>query len=78
MYNIENNREYINLQIEMIAMQRWVQDTNQRIVILFEGRDTAGKGGAIMRFVRYLNPRGYRIVALPKPSEVESLSLIHI
>ena len=72
MYNIENNREYINLQIEMIAMQRWVQDTNQRIVILFEGRDTAGKGGAIMRFVRYLKPRGYRIVALAKPSEVES------
>ncbi len=71
MYDIENSEEYINLQIELISMQRWVQDTGQRIAILFEGRDTAGKGGAIMRFVRYLNPRGYRIVALPKPTEME-------
>jgi polyphosphate kinase len=70
-YTIENNPEYLNLQIEMIAMQKWVQDSDQRVVILFEGRDTAGKGGAIMRFVRYLNPRGYRIVALPKPSDLE-------
>ncbi|UXP32328.1 polyphosphate kinase 2 [Reichenbachiella agarivorans] len=71
LYNIENNQEYLNLQVELIAMQRWVQDTGQRVAILFEGRDTAGKGGAIMRFVRYLNPRGYRIVALPKPTEME-------
>ena len=71
LYNIENNKEYLNLQVEMISLQRWVQETGQRIIIIFEGRDTAGKGGAIMRFVRYLNPRGYRIVALPKPSPSE-------
>ncbi|MEL7147390.1 MAG: polyphosphate kinase 2 [Bacteroidota bacterium] len=71
LYAIEENQEYINLQIEMIRMQKWVQETGQRVAILFEGRDSAGKGGAIMRFVRYINPRGYRIVALPKPSEIE-------
>ncbi len=71
LYSIEQSEEYKNLQIEMIAMQRWVQETGQRVAILFEGRDTAGKGGAIMRFVRYLNPRGYRIVALNKPSDIE-------
>ena len=70
-YGIENHPEYLKLQTEMIAMQRWVQETNQRVAILFEGRDTAGKGGAIMRFVRYINPRGYRIVALPKPTKLE-------
>jgi polyphosphate kinase 2 len=71
LFNFEKDPEYINLQIEMIAMQRWVQETGQRVAILFEGRDTAGKGGGILRFVRYLNPRAYRVVALPKPSEVE-------
>lgn len=70
-YSMEGNQDYINLQIEMISMQRWVQETNQRVAILFEGRDTAGKGGAIMRFVRFINPRGIRIVALPKPTELE-------
>lgn len=68
---LETNPEYINLQTEMVQMQRWHMDTQQRLVILFEGRDTAGKGGAIMRFVRFINPRGYRIVALPKPNEAE-------
>ena len=71
LYSMEENPDYINLQIEMISMQRWVQETNQRVAILFEGRDTAGKGGAIMRFVRFINPRGIRIVALPKPTEKE-------
>ncbi len=71
LHSLENHPEYLNLQVEMIAMQRWVQETKQRIAILFEGRDTAGKGGAIMRFVRFINPRGYRIVALPKPTENE-------
>ncbi|OFX22509.1 MAG: polyphosphate kinase 2 [Bacteroidetes bacterium GWA2_31_9b] len=68
---LETNPEYINLQTEMIWMQRWVMETQQRLVIIFEGRDTAGKGGAILRFVRFINPRGYRVVALPKPTEVE-------
>ncbi|MFY0600104.1 MAG: polyphosphate kinase 2 [Cyclobacteriaceae bacterium] len=71
LHSLETNPEYINLQIELINMQRWAQETKQRIAILFEGRDTAGKGGAIMRFVRFINPRGYRIVALPKPTEEE-------
>ncbi len=71
LYNIEKQPEYIQLQIEMIAMQKWVQESGQRVAILFEGRDTAGKGGSILRFTRYLNPRAYRVVALPKPSEIE-------
>jgi polyphosphate kinase 2 len=71
LFNIEKQPEYINLQIELIAMQKWLQNSGQRVAILFEGRDTAGKGGSILRFTRYLNPRGYRVVALPKPSEVE-------
>ncbi len=71
LFNIEKEPTYINLQIEMITMQKWVQETGQRVAILFEGRDTAGKGGSILRFTRYLNPRGYRVVALPKPSEIE-------
>lgn len=70
-YSLENNPEYLNLQTELVRMQDWIKKNRQRIVILFEGRDTAGKGGAIMRFVRFMNPRHYRIVALAKPTEQE-------
>jgi polyphosphate kinase 2 len=59
------------LQTELLKMQAWVKATQQRLVILFEGRDAAGKGGAIKRFMEHLNPRGARVVALEKPSEVE-------
>jgi len=59
------------LQVELIKMQKWVIDNNQRICILFEGRDAAGKGGAIRRITHHLNPRLYNVVALPKPSEQE-------
>jgi len=59
------------LQIELLKVQNWVRDSGQRIVILFEGRDAAGKGGAIKRFMEHLNPRGARVVALEKPSERE-------
>ncbi|WP_455216633.1 polyphosphate kinase 2, partial [Kaarinaea lacus] len=59
------------LQIELLKMQSWVKDTGQRIVILFEGRDAAGKGGTIKRFMEHMNPRGARVVALEKPSEEE-------
>ncbi|MEC9368260.1 MAG: polyphosphate kinase 2, partial [Pseudomonadota bacterium] len=59
------------LQIELLKMQAWSQDTGQRIVILFEGRDAAGKGGTIKRFMEHLNPRHARAVALPKPTEAE-------
>ena len=56
---------------ELSAMARWVSETGQRLVILFEGRDTAGKGGSIDMFARLLNPRQCRVVALPSPSERE-------
>lgn len=59
------------LQVELLKMQAWVRETGQRVVILFEGRDAAGKGGAIKRFMEHLNPRGARVVALEKPSEAE-------
>jgi len=59
------------LQIELLMLQNWVKDTGQRIVILFEGRDAAGKGGTIKRFTEHLNPRGSRVVALEKPTERE-------
>ena len=59
------------LQVELLKAQNWVRDTGQRIVLLFEGRDAAGKGGTIKRYMEHLNPRGARVVALEKPSEEE-------
>ena len=64
-------KEKKQLQIELLKMQGWVKETGQKIVILFEGRDAAGKGGAIKRFMEHLNPRGARVVALEKPSDIE-------
>jgi len=60
-----------DLQIELLKMQGWVRETGQKLVILFEGRDAAGKGGTIKRFMEHLNPRSARIVALEKPTEEE-------
>jgi polyphosphate kinase 2 len=60
-----------SLQIELLKLQSWVKQTGQKVVLLFEGRDAAGKGGTIKRFTEHLNPRGARIVALEKPSERE-------
>ena len=60
------------LQVELVKMHRWAKDTGQRIAIVFEGRDAAGKGGTIKRFRENLNPRGARVVALSKPTEQES------
>ncbi len=71
-HSLETNKEYIDLQTELVWLQSWLHDSKKRLLIIFEGRDTAGKGGAIMRFVRFLNPRYYRIVALPKPTPVEA------
>ena len=68
----EYERQKRLLQIELLKLQYWVKDTGQRIVVLFEGRDAAGKGGTINRFTEHLNPRGSRVVALEKPSERES------
>ncbi len=59
------------LQAELVKAQNWVKDTGEKILVLFEGRDAAGKGGTIKRFMEHLNPRGARIVALEKPSERE-------
>jgi len=59
------------LQIELLKLQQWVQDTGQQIVMLFEGRDAAGKGGTIKRFTEHLNPRGSQVIALSKPSPRE-------
>jgi len=59
------------LQVELLKAQRWVKETDQKIIALFEGRDAAGKGGTIKRFMEHLNPRGAHVVALQKPSERE-------
>jgi polyphosphate kinase 2 len=64
-------RQKYRLQVELLKLQAWVKDTGARVVVLFEGRDAAGKGGAIKRFMEHLNPRGARVVALEKPSEAE-------
>lgn len=64
-------KKLIDLQEELIKMQQWVSDKNKRIAILFEGRDAAGKGGAIRRFIEHMNPRLLRVVALPAPTESE-------
>ncbi|MCM5569778.1 polyphosphate kinase 2 [Burkholderiaceae bacterium FT117] len=64
-------RQKYRLQVELLKLQAWVKETGQRVVILFEGRDAAGKGGTIKRFMEHLNPRGARVVALEKPSEIE-------
>ena len=60
------------LQEELVAMARWLQHTGKRALVLFEGRDTAGKGGAIDAIRQYINPRQCRVVALPKPTEREA------
>ncbi|WP_084168673.1 polyphosphate kinase 2 [Paraburkholderia acidipaludis] len=64
-------RQKYRLQVELLKLQAWVRETGQRVVILFEGRDAAGKGGTIKRFMEHMNPRGARVVALEKPTEVE-------
>ena len=59
------------LQTELLKLQAWVKGSRQRVIILFEGRDAAGKGGTIKRFMEHMNPRGARVVALDKPADVE-------
>ena len=63
--------EKARLQVELLKVQHWVQETKQKFVMLFEGRDAAGKGGTIKRFTEHLNPRAARVVALNKPTEEE-------
>jgi polyphosphate kinase len=64
-------KQKYRLQVELLKLQAWVKATGQKVVVLFEGRDAAGKGGTIKRLMEHLNPRGARVVALEKPSEVE-------
>ena len=77
-FNIERGLRYVNyqkklkkLQVELIRLQTWAIDNNERIIIVFQGRDAAGKGGAIRRLTERINPRHMRIVALPKPTKDE-------
>ena len=64
-------RNKYRLQVELLKLQAWVKDSGEKIVVLFEGRDAAGKGGTIKRFMEHLNPRGARVVALEKPTDAE-------
>jgi len=64
-------KQKYRLQVELLKLQSWVKETGQKVVILFEGRDAAGKGGTIKRFMEHLNPRGARVVALEKPTDLE-------
>ena len=68
---LDYERELKKLQIELVKMQRWVQEKNKRVTIIVEGRDAAGKGGTIQRFTEHLNPRAMRVVALPVPTDEE-------
>ena len=68
---IKYNNELHDLQVELLKLQNWIRKKKKRVVIVFEGRDAAGKGGTIRRFTRYLNPRSMRVVALNKPTDIE-------
>ena len=69
---VKNEQRLRELQAELIKLQTWVVENDERIVILFEGRDAAGKGGAIRRITAHLNPRQFRVVALDKPTSDEA------
>ena len=71
MNNDVYGRELLRLQTELVKMQEWVRQERRRLVVLFEGRDAAGKGGIIKRITEYLNPRWCRVAALPAPTERE-------
>ena len=67
-----------NLQVELVKLQSWVIKNQKRVIVIFEGRDASGKGGAIKRFTEHLNPRAMRIIAMPKPTELEKKQEIKI
>lgn len=69
--SISYEKQLRNLQIELVKLQQWILKTNKRVAIIFEGRDAAGKGGNIRRFMEHMNPRSSRLVALDKPTNVE-------
>jgi len=68
---LEYEKELKTLQIELLKMQNYIKETGQKVLMIFEGRDAAGKGGTIKRITEHLNPRGARVIALDKPSDVE-------
>jgi len=70
-YAVNYEKELLKLQAELVDLQQWVAKHKKRVCVIFEGRDAAGKGGAIRRFAEHLNPRSMRIVALTKPTDVE-------
>ena len=71
LFNLDYEAQLEQLQVELVKLQRWVTEKNMRVIVIFEGRDAAGKGGAIKRFTEHLNPRAMRIVALNKPTDME-------
>jgi polyphosphate kinase 2 len=71
LWNLSYEEQLRELQAELVDLQHWVAKEKKRVAVIFEGRDAAGKGGAIKRFVEHLNPRSMRVVALSKPTEVE-------
>lgn len=71
LFNLEYEKQLEHLQIELVKLQRWIVDTGQRVAVIFEGRDAAGKGGTIKRFIEHMNPRSLRVVALNKPTDLE-------
>lgn len=70
-FNLDYEFQLEQLQIELVKLQRWITDRQMRVIVIFEGRDAAGKGGSIKRFTEHLNPRAMRIVALNKPTDME-------
>jgi len=68
---IDYKKQLRHLQIELVKLQQWILNKNMRVAIIFEGRDAAGKGGNIRRFMEHLNPRSTRLVALNKPTKIE-------
>jgi polyphosphate kinase 2 len=68
---VKYEKELVELQIELLKLQNYVKDTGKKVLMIFEGRDAAGKGGTIKRITEHLNPRGARVVALEKPSDKE-------
>ena len=65
-------KELVQLQTELVKLQQWIKMNKKRVAIIFEGRDASGKGGTIRRFIEHLNPRSMRVVALAKPTEIET------
>lgn len=70
-WNLSYEEQLKDLQAELVNLQQWIAKNKKRVAVIFEGRDAAGKGGSIKRFVEHLNPRSMRVVALSKPTEVE-------